>query len=231
MDIVVNKAQSFGFQRLSSKLDLPIVLHSVPGAGKSSLIRELIKDSRFEAYTFGEPDRPSVSGYWIRPHTELNQRNREKFILIDEYTEAGINLDFAYAVFGDPLQSDNKQVKRAHFVCKESRRFGKATAQLLQHFGFDVHSSGDDVVNITDALTVDPKGVIVYYEDEVKCLLDYNRVEAKHVREIRGKTFEEVTFITASNDLGSDPVAAFQCLTRHKVVLNIFCPDATYRPA
>jgi hypothetical protein len=82
-------------------------------------------------------------------------------------------------------------------------------------------------VQIRDIFAVDPRDTVVFYEREVGELLAKHSVEALCVEEIRGKTFDSVTFVTAENS-PKDRAKAFQCLTRHRRSLLILCPNATY---
>nr|AVL25844.1 TGB1 [Potato virus S] len=222
MDVLLETLDKFAFTRVSSSLNKPIVVHSVPGAGKSSVIREIIKrDSRFSAITFGKADEPNLEGSYIKKaSTESSQ-----FLLVDEYTEGPIP-EQAYALFADPLQSESEPL-RAHFIKRESHRFGKCTAALLQDLGWQVTARGEDIVQIADIYTLDPKEQVIFYEKEVGDLLRAHGVPASCISEVRGATFEHVTFVTGENS-PKDRAAAFQCLTRHSKSLLILCPDATY---
>nr|WJN65812.1 TGB1 [Phlox virus M] len=226
MDVLVSLLCKYGFERLNSKLELPIVVHCVPGAGKSTLIRELInQDARFEAYTAGIPDCATLTGNWIRKWEGVH--NTELKLILDEYTHLE-ELPAAFALFGDPVQVNSASVKPADFICKVSRRFGSATSGLLRELGWEVHATGSDVVQISDIFTVDPQGVVIYFEEEVGCILRRHQVEAKSLKEIVGQTFATVTFVTAENSPTTSRASAFQCLTRHREALYILCPDATY---
>lgn len=225
MDILLSYLNKFGFERLSSDITPPIVIHSVPGGGKSSLIREIInKDKRFTAFTFGKEDPESITGVRIRKASA--ELERVDFALFDEYIE-GVAPSWAYAIFADPLQGGQGVVRRAHFVKRHSHRFGKCTAQLLKELQFDVTADQEDSVQISDIFKVDPRDTVIYYESEVGQLLQQHSVEAYCISEIRGQTFESVTFVTAENG-PTDRAKAFQCLTRHRRSLLILCPDATY---
>lgn len=229
MDVLVNKALNFGFVRLSSVLRRPIVFHSVPGAGKSTLIRELIKeDSRFEGWTLAEGDSATLSGVVIKKY--LGGPVGE-FALLDEYCVDPSVASGFFAVFGDPLQVCNTGFLRASFLKVESHRFGCTTAQLLRSFGFEIQAGGEDIVVIADIFVGEPEGQVLYFEEEVGCLLKRHQLECAHIDTVRGRTYPVVTFVTSENTLGLDRVRGFNCLTRHSAKLIILCPDATYAPA
>jgi hypothetical protein len=229
MDVFVDLLYKYKFVRLTSHLTFPIVVHSVPGAGKTSLIRELISiDSRFCAYTFGRADEPNLTGSYIKgAEGELEEKD---FVIFDEYL-AGEHPSWAFAVFADPSQGGSAPVLRAHFVKRESHRFGEKTAALLRELKYEVTATGEDIVEIADIYTKDPEGVVIYHEREVGNLLSAHGVEGYCIREIRGQTFEVVTYITAENCPARDNTLSFQCLTRHRKKLLILCPDASYTAA
>nr|WEY04248.1 25K protein [Potato virus M] len=229
MDVIVDLLYKYKFERLSNKLVCPIVIHCVPGAGKSSLIRELLElDSRFCAYTAGVEDQPRLSGNWIRKWS--GQQPEGKFVVLDEYTLL-TEVPPVFALFGDPIQSNTSAVQRADFVCSVSRRFGSATCGLLRELGWDVRSEKADLVQVSDIYTKEPLGKVVFFEEEVGCLLRSHGVEALSLQEITGQTFEVVTFVTSENSPVINRAAAYQCMTRHRTALHILCPDATYTAA
>ncbi|AEQ35301.1 triple gene block 1 protein [Mirabilis jalapa mottle virus] len=225
MDVLVDILNKYNFVRHSTLLSIPIVIHSVPGAGKSSLIRELIhKDCRFTAVTYGEEDPPTISGVRIQKATPENSVG--EFLLVDEYLAAE-DIPKAFALFADPLQVTSRNALRAHFTKTRSHRFGRSTAQLLRDLAFEVEADQEDSVQVADLYQVDPRDQILYHEREVGDLLRAHGVAATCIEEARGRTFESVTFVTSSNS-PIDRASAFQCLTRHKKSLLILCPNATY---
>lgn len=229
MDILVNLLCKYNFSRVSSRLEQPVVIHCVPGAGKSSLIRELIRqDNRFVAYTAGIPDEPDLSGCWIKKWEGSIPSG--KLLLLDEYTLLD-SLPEAFAVFGDPVQLNSTVVREAHFTCNISRRFGTSTGQLLRELGWDIQAEGPDLVQVSNIFTVEPVGTVIYFEEEVGCLLRRHGVKAKSLAEIRGQTFTTVTFVTSESSPLISRVSAYQCLTRHREALYILNPDATYTSA
>nr|CAH59722.1 triple gene block 1 protein [Chrysanthemum virus B] len=228
MDVFVKILSDFGFTRLSSSLRLPIVVHCVPGAGKSSCIRALLKaDSRFVAYTLGVPDPCNLDGLCIK--TSTGSVDPKCFHIPDEHTRLNGHTQLIPALFGDPVQNPPRTLLRAQFKSTISKRFGKCTAQLLRDLGFEVESSEEDSVSIRGLYDFDPVGTVLYYEKEIGCLLRAHSIEAYEPEEVVGRTFETVTFVTAENHI---PVEArhlvYQCLTRHRSVLHLMTPDASY---
>ncbi|AKZ66615.1 triple gene block protein 1 [Atractylodes mottle virus] len=228
MDVLLRVVGKYRFTRLNSSLRQPIVFHCVPGAGKSTCIRELINlDSRFSAYTLGIPDRPNLQGIGIKQFE--GQCEQGKLCILDEYTLGPFEPNLFFAVFGDPIQHKPSLSLRADFICCESRRFGRCTAQLLRTLGFEIQAEGDDVVNLGKVYGSDLTSVILYYEPEVGCILRAHNLRAFNPEEVVGQTFECVTFITGKTVLPiEERELAYQCLTRHSKELHVLTPDATY---
>nr|UXX34116.1 triple gene block protein 1 [Jasmine virus C] len=227
MELLLNKLASFGFTRIGSSLRLPIVVHCVPGAGKSSLIRAILEEStELRAYTFGQADQPNLIGNYIRPFTSdsiLDQRT-----IIDEYTLSPQPIQSVLALFGDPCQPGVDQGLVANFLGNFSRRFGSNTAALLQKLGFNVRAEGEDTVQVLDIFKAEPTGVIICFEQEVQKLLCAHNLEYHTIQEIQGSTFQEVSFIVSGPFQIERAREHFLCLTRHRRTLNILCPNATY---
>jgi hypothetical protein len=227
MDVLVKCLCDSGFTRLNTRLVNPVIIHCVPGAGKTTCIKKLLGlDSRFVALTAGIAEKPNLTGRWLQKFK--GQLIPDKFNLIDEYTLIEDCPVGAFACFGDPLQSNKSEPKPADFVCYFSHRFGSATAGLLKELGFEVEAEGQDSVQIADIYSVDPREQVLYFEDEVGALLCRHSLEAKHVSEVIGQTFQSVTFVTSLNNPSDHPVEVFQCITRHRSHLLILCPNATF---
>nr|QYF50181.1 MAG: triple gene block protein 1 [Guangdong betaflexivirus] len=231
MDVLLKFANKYKFERLSSKLDRPVVFHCVPGSGKSSCIREILAfDSRFAAYTLGAEDPPNLTNNRIKKYTGTVDEGQIN--LLDEYNLRAANTETFFAVFGDPIQANLDYSLRANFICRVSQRFGKCTAQLLDDLGFEVEAFGEDAVQIGGIYEVDPRDTIIYYEESVGCLLRRHSLEAFHISEIVGQTFESTTFVTSHSRLPrTDRATVFQCLTRHRRNLLIMCPNGSYTAA
>lgn len=226
MDVLIRKLSEFNISRIRNSIRPPVVIHCVPGAGKSSCIRSLIReDPRFTAFTRGVPDKPHISGTYIRPLPESLPIDR--LVLLDEYTLGDSIPQGIFAVFGDPSQSPTGFCLPADFLGKVSRRFGRNTAALLRSLDFEVEADGEDEVQIQDIFVGDLEGKVIFHEKEVGCLLARHSVEALDIADIQGQTFDCVTFVTTGNS-PVDRVRDFQCLTRHRKKLKILCPDATY---
>nr|WCC72447.1 TGB1 [Rose virus B] len=234
MDIVLNELESANFVRVARVNRGAIVVHCVPGAGKSSLIRRLLERSTiFVAYTFGEPDPVNLTGRRILPASEFVQPSASDFIIVDEYTEGDWAELNPRVIFGDPCQSSRPNTSLiADFICNRTRRFGESTCKLLRSFGFDIYSDLEDCVVIKSAVGSDYSGELIVGDKEAADFASSHGAEFKNFCGIRGSTFKEVTFLTSFESIPDELRAQFYiCLTRHQVKLTILVPNAVFGPS
>lgn len=227
MDIVIDKLLDLGFSRTLLPLREILVVNCVPGAGKTSFIRELIQsDCNFEAFTTGPPDSPNLTGNYIAKWTGTT--NPEKFTILDEYQRLTTFPEGVQAVFGDPTQSCNPFLLAPHLISRQTHRFGSETCALLNSIGFPINSIKTDSVRIRDIYSEDPIGQVICCEADVERLLIAHGVSFLTCSEVIGQTFEKVTFVTSNQISRANRQKHLICLTRHSLELLILCPDGLY---
>ncbi|AIZ76614.1 triple gene block protein 1 [Elderberry carlavirus A] len=229
MDVLIKLALERGFDRIHSNYSGCAVFHCVPGAGKTTLIRDLLqRDSRFQALTFGVVDKQSLSGRRIKGPSERLEEG--KLTIVDEYTEGDWEIYKPIALFGDPIQSCNlSRVKPSNFECRRTFRFGRQTCALLGRLGFHITSEFDDEVIIGDVFSIEPEGLIIAFEPEVKELLEDHGCDYSEPCALRGRTTKAVTFITASESIPESLAHLFFiALTRHQEKLIVLSRNATF---
>ncbi|QOL02531.1 TGB1 [Rose virus B] len=234
MDIVLSELEAAGFLRVARINRGALVVHCVPGAGKSSLIRRLLERSTiFVAYTFGVPDPVNLTGRRILSASDFSPPSASDFILVDEYTEGDWESLCPRVIFGDPCQSIKVQTSLiADFVCNRTRRFGDSTCKLLRSFGFDIHSDLEDCVTIKSAVGSDYSGELIVGDKEAAEFATSHGADFKNFCSVRGSTFKEVTLLTSFESIPDELRAQFYiCLTRHQEKLTILVPDAVFGPS
>lgn len=227
MNELISKLADNNYIRLGSKLGSPIVVNCVPGAGKTTLIRELIKEySCFAAFSTVRADQENLVGRKIEKFT--GEVPKDKLVILDEYQNLSTIPEGVFAVFGDPLQSCKPSSLEADFISLRSHRFGKHTEKLLRKLGFEVETNKEDTVSIEDIFEGDPEGQIVCFEEEVAKLLRSHSVEFLEPQNLQGLTFKSVTFVTTGLVTEANKHFHLICLTRHCDSLKILSPKATY---
>nr|QTF19690.1 triple gene block protein 1 [Cowpea mild mottle virus] len=227
MNELISKLTDNNYIRLGSKLGSPIVINCVPGAGKTTLIRELIKEcSNFAAFSTVRADQENLIGRKIEKFT--GEVPKDKLVILDEYQNLPTIPKGIFAVFGDPLQSCKPIPLEADFISFKSYRFGKSTEKLLKSLGFEVETDKEDTVSIEDIFEGEPTGQVVCFEKAVTALLRSHSVEFLEIKDLQGLTFKSVTFVTTGLVTEANKHFHLICLTRHCDSLKILSPGATY---
>nr|AAK85157.1 TBG1 [Alfalfa latent virus] len=229
MDVFIKDLIQCGFRRNKVVFDLPIVVLAVPGAGKTSSIRRLLReDSRFEAWTFGVPDHHNCSGRFIKGVTESSEPNPDKFLIVDEFQRGDWEKFKPFAIFGDVAQLMLKNTASFDSVFSKcaSHRFPLSVAKLLQELDFEITSEREGVLQIKDLLGSEPQGVVTCFESEVCDLLDYNQVDHKNPTEVIGLEFPIVSLVISGRAVLEVHRAEFYiCCTRATDKLIIISPE------
>nr|UEV87774.1 triple gene block protein 1 [Sweet potato chlorotic fleck virus] len=225
MDILLSKLRD-RFTSVSA-CSKPIVVNCVPGSGKSFFIKTLIKeDSRFRAFTGGEPEFQNLTGRYLR---KFEGTVDPQFInILDEYQAVDpVHYSKFAAIFGDPLQEIPRSVlPQASFVSSITRRFGKETAAYLVKLGVDISSEREDKLSIEYIYSGEIIGIVIAFESEVTQLLNLHSCKFKRPEEVRGETFEEVTFICTGRKVTEcERHLVYIALTRHRNQLKILTAD------
>nr|QIJ97067.1 Triple gene block protein 1 [Papaya mild mottle associated virus] len=227
MDVIIDKLVDLGFSRTPLPLSNILVVNCVPGAGKTSFIRELVQsDYNFEAFTTGVPDNPNLTGNHITKWAGI--ANPEKFTILDEYQRLTSFPEGVQAVFGDPTQSCSPYILAPHLICWRTHRFGSETCALLNSIGFPVNSVKIDSVRIRDIYSEELVGQTICCEPEVEKLLSAHGVPFLNHTEVIGQTYDKVTFVTSNQISRANRQNHLICLTRHSLELLILCPDGLY---
>nr|UVK69165.1 triple gene block 1 [Grapevine rupestris stem pitting-associated virus] len=214
MNNLVKALSTFEFVGVFSVLKFPVVIHSVPGSGKSSLIRELIsEDEKFVAFTAGVPDSPNLTGRYIKPYSP-GCVVKGKVNILDEYLSVPDVSGFD-VLFSDPYQ--NISIPReAHFIKYKTCRFGVNTCKYLSSFGFEVSSDRLDDVIVGSPFTLDVEGVLICFGKEAVDLAAAHKSEFKLPCEVRGSTFNVVTLLKSRDPTPEDRHWFYIAATRHR---------------
>nr|ABV56204.1 ORF2 [Apple stem pitting virus] len=215
METVLSLFNEFGFERTVEPLSDPIVVHAVPGSGKTTLIKQaLLRNHNIEAVTFGVTEKANIHGTYIKKARQ-GQRGRGNYSILDEYLSDEYSTGFN-CLFSDPYQNHGDCLG-AHFMGRCSHRFGNQTVQLLRDLGYNIASSKVDMVEKKNIFQlIDPEGVVLCLEKEVEDFLKWHNVEYKLPCQVGGATYDTVAFIhdkPLENLVGPD---LFVALTRHK---------------
>nr|DAZ85794.1 TPA_asm: triple gene block protein 1 [Cardamom virus X] len=205
------------FQRtqvpLPTSTGKPVVVHTVAGAGKTTVVREILHNQpNLVACTYGVPDPPTLTGLRILGPTDHAD-------IVDEYPAATSTFG-ARLLLADPLQHRGI-THPAHYVSSHTYRFGQETCSLLASFGIHCTSDRTDKVTHSDPYTVDPVGQIIAIGAGAEELLQRHHLEYLKPCQTLGLTFEEVTILSDQDLEDVDPVTRYIAVTRHREKLLI----------
>nr|QCI62224.1 TGB1 [Grapevine virus T] len=219
MNNLISALELFGFDRVSEEVKHPLVVHSVPGSGKTSLIRSLIKlDSDFEAFTAGVPDPPNLEGRHIKSYSE-GCASTQKLSILDEYLTVK-NWEGFEALFSDPYQN-NKSPLAASYVSRKTKRFGKSTCEYLAGYGFEIESEVEDSVVRGSPFEVKVEGQLICFGRAAVELASSHGAEFKLPCEVRGATFDVVTLLKSEEPNPENKHLFYVGCTRHRKKLLI----------
>ncbi|BCW02931.1 TGB1 protein [Wheat virus Q] len=223
MNSLVELLVAGGFERQEVVERDFIVVHAPPGSGKSTVLREFLKlEKDFTVVTFGKPDNPNLEGRYIRKAEGFDTSSP---FIVDEYL-SGPFLPGGIAYFSDPFQNSGDCLA-ADFISRRSHRFGGETCALLNSLGWCVESDLEDVVIFGDSTLVDPEGLVLAVDTEVRDFVEDHGVDCLLPCAARGLETEVVTvyLLTGWRDLVD--WRTYVCLTRHRKKLLILEIDAS----
>ncbi|BBJ21447.1 triple gene block 1 [Dioscorea virus A] len=223
MDRIYNKIVSAGFVD-KFKRGGTLVVHGVPGCGKTRLLKEIIEEFDFVVcFTAGSETYKSQLGSEISKVSEDSVVPEGKIGILDEYNIFKGDLQKFKVLIGDPYQSIHKSLS-CNLLNLESKRFGKETCLLLSNLNFKVKSQKVDKVKIENIFPSEPVGQVICLDSEVETLCKSYHLDYLNPCEAQGKTFKEVTVLTSTQLSKVPRVPLYIALTRHSDLLLILTP-------
>jgi hypothetical protein len=201
------------YERTPLPLQEPIIVHTVAGAGKTTLVRSWLRRApHLKAITGGQPDPPNLEGVGLlRPHGRAD--------IVDEYP-AVPDLEGAKVLLADPLQHRGL-TRPAHFIGRRTHRFGKSTCELLKSWGINCTATKEDTVSKAGLFDSDLIGTIVAVDDDAAELLSSHSAQFLTPCQALGLTFEAVTAVSTVPIEEADPVNRYIACSRHSQQLLI----------
>lgn len=226
--LLIQLLTNCGFQRTTVPLEEPIVIHGVPGCGKSTLIKTLITHQSVAAYTLGIPYGKTLAHPGIQRPTDTCDNQEVETRILDEY-QLGLKADLEpfNILIGDPFQGHSTY--RAHFVKTFSHRVPRPICEFLNSLGYDIQGDKEGSLKFLPVFqhySKGPKGVIIHL-GPISCQLTQTyRVPSKTPSEVQGLEFKEVTLVFHSSELPGNSEAFFIAATRASECLNIITDQA-----
>lgn len=220
---------SQGFKRTNYPLSFPLVIHGVPGCGKSTIIKTLLADINTTARTCGSPyghtlQHPGVLPVQSHPVAPSTDRR-----ILDEYQLADSGTTSAFNVlFGDPYQGHFRL--SPHYTKTLSHRVPQVVCDFLRTRGFDI--AGERSGKLTTANPYSPelnntdwlKHTILHLGHASAALTHSHAICSRGPSEVRGLEFEHTTVVYHSSER-SQAIPFYVCCTRASQSLTLISDE------
>nr|WLS55767.1 triple gene block protein 1 [Blackberry calico virus] len=193
-----------GFTRTNTPLTFPLVVHGVPGSGKSRLVRSLIQQVDAVARTCGAPYGASLTTPGVlQIHEPVPDTCSQR--ILDEYQLATPEECLPFNVLvGDPFQGTLR--KTPHYVKEQSHRVPSPIAQHLRQEGFQITSSKPGCLIVSGPYHTALSGellkvtLFLHLGQVSKRLTHSHGICSKHPTEVQGLEFKTVAFVYHSSE-------------------------------
>nr|WAB21283.1 triple gene block protein 2 [Banmivirus BanMMV] len=206
-----------GFVATDNPITDRIVIHGVAGSGKSTLTRELIKDSNFNVVNALSDEKFNLIGQYIKKELIAFE---DKINILDEYLSVDHHEGFQ-VLLADPFQYTQKPYL-ANFIKKQSHRFKRELVPILSELGIEVEAE-EAGLGITrgSAYDIEPKGQVICIEEEVAKYVSEHGLNVCYPRCVQGQEFEVVTLYHKRNLQELNRSDLYIALTRVKKELRL----------
>nr|WAB21373.1 triple gene block protein 2 [Banmivirus BanMMV] len=209
--------EDFGFSVTDSAITNRIVIHGVAGSGKSTLTKELAKDTNFNVVNILSKEEFNLAGQFISKSLVTLEN---KINVLDEYLAVDSHEGFQVLLV-DPFQYKKKPYP-ANYIKNRSHRFKKELIPILSEIGveLEVEEEGLEVIR-GSAYEVEPEGQIISVEEDVSEYVEKHGLQVHNSSCVQGQEFEVVTLYHKKDLKELDRSEVYIALTRVKAKLKL----------
>lgn len=218
-----------GFTRSPAPLSFPVVIHGVPGCGKSTLIRRLLSEREVEARTAGAPYGSTLFSKGVLTFSATEAISAATRIL-DEYQhvtrEDTLNFNI---LFGDPFQGTFRL--EPHYIKKVSHRVPDPICSFLTHEGFDISGVRPGRLVRCHPYEFDLSDVLAQPHQFIHLglisqqLANSHQIPSSCITEVAGLEFDNVVVLYHSSEKIARPDLFYVACTRSKFSLTLLADE------
>nr|UTM72619.1 triple gene block protein 2 [Banmivirus BanMMV]UTM72629.1 triple gene block protein 2 [Banmivirus BanMMV]UUL90892.1 triple gene block protein 2 [Banmivirus BanMMV] len=209
--------ENFGFTATDSPITSQIVIHGVAGSGKSTLTKELAKDTNFNVVNILSKEEFNLAGQFISKSLATFEN---KINVLDEYLAVNSHEGFQ-VLLADPFQYKKKPYP-ANYIKNKSHRFKKELIPILSEISIELEAEKEGLEVVKgSAYEIEPEGQIISVEEDVSEYVEKHGLQVHNSNCVQGQEFEVVTFYHNKDLRELNRSEVYIALTRVKTKLKI----------